>query len=438
MNKKILSVVESVSHQKLLPREKIFEALEIALSIATQKKYTQEIYVRVNINRQNGNFNTFRRWIIVNKVNHPTKEITLEAARFENESAQLNEFIEDEIQSVNFDRITTQIAKTIIIKKVKAAERMMVTKKFYNLKGKIVNGIVKKIHRDYILLELKHSIHAIITKENMLPKEIFRVGDRICGILYDIQPKKKGIQLFVSRSKVSMLQELLRIEVPEILKNIIEIKAISRNPGFRSKIAVKTNNVSIDPIGACVGLRGIRVQSISKEFCGEKIDIILWNANPAKFVINAISPVNIISIIVHKEINSMDILVDVKNLPQVIGKYGQNIRLISSLVGWELNVMQADDIYKKSKKKIYHTNDILIKKLDINVNILNILFKEGLTSIGKLICIPFLKLLEIKELKKDMIYELKDKLSQYISMLLLKKRYGVKKNKNNILKNKKY
>ncbi|MGL4858192.1 MAG: transcription termination factor NusA, partial [Enterobacteriaceae bacterium] len=318
MNKEILAVVEAVSNEKAVPREKIFEALEIALATATKKKQEQDIEVRINIDRKTGDFDTFRRWLIVEEVTQPTKEITLEAAQYEEPSAQIGGYIEDQIDSVAFDRITTQTAKQVIVQKVREAERAMVIEQFRSKEGKIVTGIVKKINRDNVVLELKgdrekeDSAEAIINREDMMPRENFRPGDRVRGILY-LRTEVRGTQLAISRTKPEMLKELFRIEVPEIGAELIEIKEAARDPGSRAKIAVKTNDRRIDPVGACVGMRGARVQAVSTELGGERIDIVLWDDNPAQFVINAMAPADVASIVVDEDKHQMDIAVDSSN-----------------------------------------------------------------------------------------------------------------------------
>lgn len=350
MNKEILSVVESVSNEKQLPIEKIFEALEFALSAATKKKYNKEIDVVVKIDRKHGSFKTFRRWIIVDKVKFPTKEITLDAAKFENKNVKLKEYIEDEISSIVFDRITTQTAKQIMVQKVREAEKCMIINKFKNNINEIITGIVKKINRDCIFLDLGNNADAIIMKKDLLPRENFRLGDRVRGLLYYIHTESKGAQLFISRSKPEMLVELFKIEVPEIGEGLIKIKATARDPGSRSKVAVKSNDKRIDPVGACVGMRGARVQAVSSELCGERIDIVLWDSDEIKFVINSMSPANVSSIIVNKNNHTMDIAVESINLAQAIGRNGQNVKLASQLSGWDLNVMTLSELKKKHKK----------------------------------------------------------------------------------------
>jgi N utilization substance protein A len=348
MKKDILSVVESVSHEKSIPKKIIFKALEQALSTATKKKYKKDINIKVLINKKNGSFKTYRRWLIVKDVLKPTKEITLAAAQYDNKNLELNDYIQEKIQSIKFDRITTQTAKQVIVQKVREAEREVIIKQFKKKKGEIVTGIVKKINRDFIVLDLGDNAQGYLMKEEMLPRENFRLGDRVRSILFSIRSEKKGSQLFLSRSRPEMLIELLKIEVPEINEGIIEIKRIARDPGSRAKIAVKTNDKRIDPVGACVGMRGARVQAVSNELFGERIDIVLWKKDPAQFVINSMAPAEVLNIVVNKDNKFIDIAVDCKNLAQAIGRNGQNVRLASILSKWELNIMTVEKLKKKN------------------------------------------------------------------------------------------
>ncbi|ANZ22583.1 transcription elongation factor NusA [Buchnera aphidicola (Diuraphis noxia)] len=429
MNKEILAVVEAVSNEKSLPREKIFEALEIALATATKKKHEQEIDVRVSINRKTGNFTTFRRWMVVEIVTQPTREITLEAACFEGEKVKLNDFVEDEIESVNFDRITTQTAKQVIVQKVREAERAMLVDQFRKYIGQIITGIVKKINRDNLILDLGNNAEALILREGMLPKENFRIGDRIRGILYGVYPESRGPQLFISRSKIEMLTELFRIEVPEIGEEVIEIKAAARDPGSRAKIAVKTNDKRIDPVGACVGMRGARVQAVSSELCGERIDIILWDDNPAQFVINAMAPADVASIIVDEDHHTMDIAVDTSNLAQAIGRNGQNVRLASQISGWELNVMTTENLHCKHQEEAHAAFNIFQKYLKIDDNIIKILVKEGFSSLEELAYIPFDELLEIEGLTKKEVRLVRESAKNALVAIELKKKNLIEEKK---------
>ncbi|MCK7063180.1 transcription termination factor NusA [Enterobacter asburiae] len=424
MNKEILAVVEAVSNEKSLPREKIFEALESALATATKKKYEQEIDVRVEIDRKSGDFDTFRRWVIVEEVTQPTKEITLEAARFEDESLNLGDYVEDQIESVTFDRITTQTAKQVIVQKVREAERALVVDQFRDQEGEIITGVVKKVNRDNISLEIKSeglpgNAEAVILREDMLPRENFRPGDRIRGVLYAVRPEARGAQLFVTRSKPEMLVELFRIEVPEIGEEVIEIKAAARDPGSRAKIAVKTNDKRIDPVGACVGMRGARVQAVSTELGGERIDIVLWDDNPAQFVINAMAPADVASIVVDEDKHTMDIAVEAGNLAQAIGRNGQNVRLASQLSGWELNVMTVDDLQAKHQAEAHAAIDTFTKYLDIDEDFATVLVEEGFSTLEELAYVPMKELLEIDGLDEPTVEALRERAKNALTTLAL-------------------
>ncbi|WP_336803783.1 transcription termination factor NusA [Erwinia aphidicola] len=427
MNKEILAVVEAVSNEKSLPREKIFEALESALATATKKKYEQEIDVRVSIDRKSGDFDTFRRWLIVDEVTMPTREITLDAAQFEDETLGLGGFVEDQIESVTFDRITTQTAKQVIVQKVREAERAMVVDQFREQEGEIITGVVKKVNRDNISLEVRPNdgsntnAEAVIIREDMLPRENFRSGDRIRGVLYAVRPEARGAQLFVSRSKPEMLIELFRIEVPEIAEEVLEIKAAARDPGSRAKIAVKTNDKRIDPVGACVGMRGARVQAVSSELGGERIDIVLWDDNPAQFVINAMAPADVASIVVDEDNHTMDIAVEAGNLAQAIGRNGQNVRLASQLSGWDLNVMTVDDLQAKHQAEAHAAIDVFTKHLDIDEDFATVLVEEGFSSLEELAYVPINELLEIDGLDEDTVEALRDRAKNALTTLALAK-----------------
>ncbi|EPA0328562.1 transcription termination factor NusA [Enterobacter hormaechei] len=424
MNKEILAVVEAVSNEKSLPREKIFEALESALATATKRKYEQEIDVRVEIDRKSGDFDTFRRWVIVEEVTQPTKEITLEAARFEDESLNVGDYVEDQIESVTFDRITTQTAKQVIVQKVREAERALVVDQFRDQEGEIITGVVKKVNRDNISLEIKSeglpgNAEAVILREDMLPRENFRPGDRIRGVLYAVRPEARGAQLFVTRSKPEMLVELFRIEVPEIGEEVIEIKAAARDPGSRAKIAVKTNDKRIDPVGACVGMRGARVQAVSTELGGERIDIVLWDDNPAQFVINAMAPADVASIVVDEDKHTMDIAVEAGNLAQAIGRNGQNVRLASQLSGWELNVMTVDDLQAKHQAEAHAAIDTFTKYLDIDEDFATVLVEEGFSTLEELAYVPMKELLEIDGLDEPTVEALRERAKNALTTLAL-------------------
>ncbi len=421
MNKEILAVVEAVSNEKAVPRERIFEALETALATATKKKHEADIDVRVAIDRKTGEFETFRRWLIVEEVTLPTREITLEAAQFEDENFALGGFVEDEIESVTFDRITTQTAKQVIVQKVREAERAQIVEQFLDNQGDLITGVVKKVNRDVVIVDLGNNAEAAIQRDDQLPRENFRNGDRVRGLLYAVRPEARGFQLFMTRSKPEMLKELFRIEVPEIGEEMIEIMGAARDPGSRAKIAVKTNDKRIDPVGACVGMRGARVQAVSSELGGERIDIVLWDDNPAQFVINAMAPADVASIIVDEDTHTMDIAVEADNLAQAIGRGGQNVRLATQLTGWELNVMTVQDLQKKHKEEETRSIELFSKHLDIDEDFAAELVKEGFTTLEEVAYVPASELLDIEGLDEDTIEELRERAKGALTTLALAK-----------------
>lgn len=418
-NKEILAVVEAVSNEKGVPRERIFEALEIALATATKKKYEMEIEVRVAIDRKTGNFVTYRRWMAVAEVASPTKEISIEAAQYDDENIKIGDYVEDEIDSVVFDRITTQTAKQVIVQKVREAERAQIVEQFVDNEGELVTGVVKKANRDVIILDLGNNAEAVISREDQLPRENFRPGDRVRGLLYAVRPEARGFQLFVTRSKPEMLIELFRVEVPEIGEDLIELKAAARDPGSRAKIAVKTNDRRIDPVGACVGMRGARVQAVSSELGGERIDIVLWDDNPAQFVINAMAPADVASIIVDEDAHSMDIAVEADNLAQAIGRSGQNVRLASQLTGWELNVMTVADLQKKHQEESSASVESFMKYLDIEEDFAQLLTEEGFSTLEEIAYVPMNELLEVDGLDEDLAEELRNRAKNALTTLAL-------------------
>ena len=421
MNKEILAVAEAVSNEKGVPRERIFEALEIALATATKKKHEAEIDVRVAIDRKTGAFETFRRWEVVQEVTAPTLEITFDAAHYDDETVQLGDFIEDEIQSVTFDRITTQTAKQVIVQKVREAERAQVVEQFMDNEGELITGIVKKVNRDAVIIDLGSNAEAVIQRDDQLPRENFRPGDRVRGLLYSVRPEARGFQLFMTRSKSEMLSELFRIEVPEIGEELIEIMGAARDPGSRAKIAVKTNDKRIDPVGACVGMRGARVQAVSGELGGERIDIVLWDEDPAQFVINAMAPAEVDSIIVDEDNHTMDIAVEAGNLAQAIGRSGQNIRLASQLTGWELNVMTVADLQKKHQEEAKESIDVFTRHLDIDEEFASVLVEEGFTTLEEIAYVPVGELLQVEGLDEETVDMLRTRAKAALTTLALAK-----------------
>lgn len=359
-NKEILLVADTVSNEKGVDREVIFEAIEAALASATRKKHQKEIGVRVDIDRKTGHYDTFRQWEVVlpaenGGLDEPLKQITLEAAQMDNPDIQLGEFIEEQIDSVEFGRIAAQTAKQVIVQKVREAERRKVIEAYKDREGSLVMGQVKRVERGNVYVDLGENAEGFIPREEMIPREAVRPGDRIRGYLYKIASEPRGPQLFISRTSPEFLIELFKLEVPEVGQDLIEILGAARDPGMRAKIAVKSNDPRMDPVGACVGMRGSRVQSVSNELAGERVDIILWDENLAQFVVNAMSPAEVSSIVIDEESGVMDIAVPSDKLSQAIGRGGQNIKLASQLTGWTLNVMdeaEAEDKSEAETKKI--------------------------------------------------------------------------------------
>lgn len=353
MNKEILLVVDVVSNERGVDKNSIFEALEAALASATRKRHSNDIDVRVVIDRTNGGYETFRRWQVVDDPGEkgfefPKRQISVSAAMELEKDIKIGGYIEEQMQSVVFDRIAAQIAKQVIVQKVRDAERAKVLSAYQDRKGELVTGIVKRVERSGITIDLGSNVDAFVPKEHSITGESVRTGDRLRGYLYEIRPEIKGPQLFLSRTMPGFLIELFKLEVPEVGEGLIQIMSAARDPGTRAKIAVRTNESRLDPVGACVGMGGSRVQAVTNELNGERIDIITWDDNPAQFVINSMAPANVVSIVVDEESHSMDVAVKKEDCSQAIGRNGQNVRLASQLTGWELNVMDETEAAKKA------------------------------------------------------------------------------------------
>ncbi|MEN8779352.1 transcription termination factor NusA [Glaciecola sp. HTCC2999] len=418
MSKEILLVAEAVSNEKQVPKEKIFEALEFALSTATKKKNEGEIEVRVAIDRATGDFDTFRQWLVIpddQVQENPYAEMTISAAQIDEPEIQIGDFVEEQIESIKFDRITTQTAKQVIFQKVREAERAQMIAEYEDRVGELVTGTVKKVNRDNVIIDLGNNAEGVIYRDDMLPRENFRPGDRVRGLLYVIRPEARGAQLFISRTHPDMIVELFRLEVPEIAEETLEIKSAARDPGSRAKIAVKTNDKRLDPVGACVGMRGSRVQAVSSELGGERVDIVLWDEEAPQFVINAMAPAEVASIVADEDTMTMDVAVEPDNLAQAIGKSGQNVRLASQLTGWELNVMTIEDLEKKQQDESAQIIDVFVTGLDIDEEFAGVLASEGFTSLEEIAYVPVSELLEIEGLDEDIIEELRNRARAYLT-----------------------
>lgn len=409
MSKEVLLVVESVSNEKGVPAGVIFEALELALATATKKRYEDEVDLRVQINRHTGDYDTYRRWTVVEDdlLENPAAELTLVQARERNPDAKIGDMIEEKIESIEFGRIAAQTAKQVIVQKVREAERAQVVDAYRERVGEIVSGTVKKVTRDNVIVDLGNNAEALLAREDIIPRETFRVGARVRALLKEIRPENRGPQLILSRTAPGMLIELFTIEVPEIAEGLIEVKAASRDPGSRAKIAVRSRDKRIDPQGACIGMRGSRVQAVSGELGGERVDIVLWDDNPAQFVINAMAPAEVAAIIVDEDAHAMDVAVAEDNLAQAIGRGGQNVRLASQLTGWTLNVMTEADIQAKQQAE---TGDILrsfIKELEVDEELAQVLVEEGFTSLEEIAYVPMEEMLGIEGFDEEIVNELR-------------------------------
>lgn len=410
MSKEILLVVEAVSNEKGVSEEIIFEALELALASATKKRYSENAEFRVSIDRKTGNYDTFRTYLVVgseDEIELEGVEILLEQAKTIDPSAEVGGYIEEPVESVEFGRIAAQAAKQVIVQKVREAERAQVINEYQDRVGEMLNGIVKKVTRDSIILDLGGNAEGVIPRSNMIPREMVRINDRIRAILVEVEPEARGPQLVLSRTCPELLIEVFKIEVPEIGEEVIEIKSAARDPGSRAKIAVKTNDGRIDPVGACVGMRGARVQAVSSELGGERVDIVLWDDNPAQFVINAMAPAEVASIVVDEEKQTMDIAVEEDQLAQAIGRGGQNIRLASELSKWTLNVMTLEEAGSKEQEEVQKYVDKFVNELDVDEELAVVLVEEGFASVEEVAYVPKDEMLAIEGLDEDIVNELR-------------------------------
>jgi len=412
MGNEILMVVDAVSREKGVEREVIFQALEAALATATRKRYKEDIDVRAAIQRTTGAYDTFRRWEVladdVEAVEFPDKQLRLAEARARDPQIEIGGFVETQLAAVQFGRIAAQAAKQVIVQKVREAEREQIITNFKDRKGQMVTGVVKRLERGEAIIDLG-AAEALLPKAATISHEGLRPGDRIRAYLEDVYSTPRGPQLFLSRSAPQLVIELFKLEVPEAGEGLITIHGAARDPGLRAKIAVSTKDKRIDPIGACVGMRGMRVQSVSNELAGERVDIILWSADPAQFVINALAPAEVQSIVVDEELHSMDVIVDEAQLPQAIGRGGQNVRLASELTGWELNVMTEETFNEKGATESANSLELFMEQLGVDENVASILVREGFTSLDDVAYVPKQEIAAIEEFDEDLIEELRSR-----------------------------
>ncbi len=410
MNKEILTVVDVVSSEKGVSKDIIFEAIEAALAMATKKRNREDIESRVEIDRETGNYETFRLWEIMDdeeEIEFPSRQIKLKDSLVDNPDVEIGQFVEKPMDSVEFGRIAAQTAKQVIVQKVREAERIQVVEAFADRVGEMLSGVVKRVERGNVYLDLGSNAEGFIPREGLIPREAVRPGDRIRAYLQEVRSEIRGPQLFLSRTTPELLIELFKLEVPEVNEGMIDIINGARDPGARAKIAVRANDARIDPIGACVGMRGSRVQAVSNELGGERVDIILWDENPAQFVINAMAPAEVASILVDEDAHSMDVAVEEDNLSQAIGRGGQNIRLASELTEWVLNVMSVEQAEEKNEEEAQKLQKMFMEQLDIDEEMAVILAQEGFSSVEEIAYVPEEEMLNIEEFDSDLVNELR-------------------------------
>ncbi len=410
MRRELLMLVDALAREKNVDKDIVFASLELALASATKKRFKEDVEARVAIDRETGDYESFRRWQVVpdDALEEPARQLTLEEARKINPDVELEGYIEEPLEPVEFGRIGAQAAKQVILQKIRDAEREQILNDFLEREEFIVTGSIKRMERGNAIIE-SGRIEAILPREQMIPKENLRIGDRVRAYLLKVDRAARGQQLILSRTVPEFLAKLFELEVPEIEEGLLEIKAAARDPGSRAKIAVKSNDPRIDPIGTCVGMRGSRVQAVTGELAGERVDIVLWSSEPAQFVINALAPAEVSRITVDEEKHSMDIVVDEENLAQAIGRGGQNVRLASELSGWELNIMTEEESQKKSEEEFSEIRSLFMDKLDVDEELADVLVQEGFTTLEEVAYVPVNEMLEIEAFDEETVEELRSR-----------------------------
>ncbi len=411
MANEILLMADVLSREKGVEKGVIFQAIEAALATATRKRHREDIDARVDIHRDTGDYDTYRRWEVIpdeDELEFPDRQIRLTQARLEHPEMEIGGFVEQPLEPVDFGRIAAQAAKQVIMQKVREAERERIVFEYEPRKNEMVSGVVKRLERGDAIVDLGGA-ESVLSKSAMIPREGLRPGDRIRAILRDVRPVPRGPQLFLDRVSPELLIQLFQLEVPEAGEGIIETLSAARDPGLRAKIAVKSNDPKIDPVGACVGIRGSRVQSVSNEIAGERVDIIKWSEDPAQFVINALAPAEVESIVVDEELKAMDVVVDESQLSQAIGRGGQNVRLASELTGWEINILTDQEAVEKAETESHDIRGMLMEQLDVDEDVAGILVQEGFTSLEEVAYVPKPELLDIVEFDEELVDELRSR-----------------------------
>ncbi len=413
MGNEVLMIVDAVSREKGIDKEIIFQAVEAALATATRKRHKGDIDARVAIHRDTGAYDTFRRWEVIpdetDPVEFPDRQIKLADAIAAKPGIQVGEFIEAPLEPVDFGRIAAQAAKQVIMQKVREAERDQIVNQYKDKQGQMVSGVVKRLERGDVIIDLGGNAEALLSKNAMIPREGLRPGDRIRALLEEVKSVPRGPQLFLSRVSPKLLMELFKLEVPEAHEGLITIHGAARDSGLRAKIAVSSVDPRIDPIGACVGMRGSRVQAVSNELAGERVDIIQWSDQPAQFVINSLAPAEVQSIVVDEEVHSMDVIVDEKQLAQAIGRGGQNVRLASELTGWTLNVMTEEAAQEKGASEAENAKKVFMDSLAVDEDVATVLVQEGFTTLDEIAYVPKPELLAIEAFDEALVDELRNR-----------------------------
>lgn len=409
MSREILLLVDALAHEKNVDKEVIFSALEYALASATKKRFADDADVRVQIDRETGEYDSFRRWTLLSDdeaLENPGAQMYADDERAEGKAISEANTFEEPLESVEFGRIGAQAAKQVILQKVREAEREQILDDFLARKEFLVTGVIKRIEKGNAIIEVGR-IESLLPRDQMIPKENLRVGDRVRAYLLRVERSGRGPQLILSRIAPEFITRLFELEVPEIEDGLLEIRAAARDPGLRSKIAVKANDQRLDPVGTCVGMRGSRVQAVTGELAGERVDIVLWSMEPAQFVINAMAPAEVSSIVVDEDAHSMDVVVDEEQLAQAIGRNGQNVRLASELTGWTLNILTIDEAAKKNEEEYTKTRQLFIDKLDVDEEVADILVQEGFGTLEEIAYVPVAEMSEIEAFDEDTINELR-------------------------------
>ncbi len=410
MSREVLLLVDALAREKNVDKEIVLGALESALASATKKRFTEESDVRVSIDRDTGEYLSFRCWQVMDDETFETPDlhIKLSEAQKLNPNIQLGEFIEEPLDSVDFGRIGAQAAKQVIFQKIRDAEREQLLSDFMERGDHLVSGTVKRVERGNAIIEFG-KIEALLPRDQMIQKENMRVGDRVRAYLLRVDRSVRGPQIALSRITPEFLVKLFELEVPEIEEGLLEIVSAARDPGVRAKISVRSHDKRIDPIGTCVGMRGSRVQAVTNELAGERVDIVLWSDDPATCVVNALAPAEVTSIMVDEDSHSMDVVVEEENLAQAIGRNGQNVRLASELTGWTINIMTVNESDQKNEKEFSRVRDLFTEKLDVDAEVADILVQEGFNTLEEVAYVPLEEMLAIESLDEATVNELRSR-----------------------------